>query len=404
MCYFFRTLLLVLHLGITTTINSFNHTYYITQHPLPYTNDFGASLNHFACTGQKQGLPSAATRAPNTNFDWEYYVQHNKLTDIHSEADAYEHYITKGKLEKLDYCKKFDILIALHLYDLDLTDEIIGRINYFIHNNPCNNYRIKINIPISDRLDSLGDFSSGYQDMDNQEAITFVKNRMTTLRSISNHDPIAYEPYARTLHRLAHYVSTSLSLPQENIHIIFSENRGMDIGGFLVLLHEMKKDTTPFDFLVKLHTKKEPSEYGDQFGQTWKSCLMSFLNSKINIVLRTYNAIYPCMLNWRNDSERNNPLFMNKKTKLCNILNISVANDYNFSAGTMFVVPHVFVTTLQQWNLEQIYSLFELGRVIAGYEHVCERLFGYIGETLCTKIACFDSVPRGCYSRHSDAP
>ncbi len=384
---------------IQSSISSFDHTHYIKKNRLTQftDNDFSCSLNHFARFGRKQGLESATTNIENSNFDWKYYVEHNKLPHITTEQQAYDHYIHYGESKNLPYCKPLSIVITMHLYDLDLMDELVNRVNYFINNNPHNKYLIKINVPVDERLLALDDFYVDYAsyDTDNENnAFLFLKNKITNLGP-SIGTKIKELNCTFLLNQIHNHLKKSFVVPQDNIQIIFSDNKGMDIGGFFVLLNEMKKENTQFDFLIKIHSKKGPSHYGNQFGTTWKNCLLSFLNLKINKILNTYDAIYPCKLSSLNDPERHNPLFKKKQNNLCALLNIPFNIEYEFAAGTMFVVPYAFFDTVKKWDFNLIYSLLVNGRSSLGYEHIFERLFGYIGKTTCSNIACFNYIPRG---------
>ncbi len=384
---------------IKLPIYTFDHTHYIKKNRLTqFTNkDFSSTLNHFACHGRKKGLESAKTDIENSNFDWEYYAKQNNLSDITTEEQADKHYIYYGKNKNLPYCKPLNILIAIHLYDLDLMDELVNRVNYFINNNPHNTYLIKINIPIDERLLKLDDFYVNYGEHGiekEKNSLFFLENKITDLGlPVSN--IIKKLNCAFLLKQLYNHLKKSFVISQNNIQIIFSSNKGMDIGGFFVLLNEMKKENAQFDFLVKIHTKKGPSSYGSQFGTTWKNCLLSFLNLKINKILNIYDAIYPCKLSSLNDPERHNPIFLHKKNRLCKLLNITIDTDYEFAAGTMFIVSYAFFEKIKEWDFNSIYPLFVEGRATLGYEHIFERLFGHIGKISSSNIACLNYIPRG---------
>jgi hypothetical protein len=383
----------------------FDYIYYLENNNINQPDMwFTGALNHFACHGLKQGLQTTETQIDNTNFDWEYYVNHNKLSAINDEQQAYKHYLQYGKKLQLPYCKHFNIIILLHLYDFEIMDEIIGKINYFINNNPLNKYHIKINVPVDARVLNLPNFCGGYNDIETDEASFFLNNKITSLdKQIST--LVQKSDYAPILYHIYHYLQKTFVLNKSEIQVVFSENRGMDIGGFFVLLNEIKKENKPFDFLIKLHTKRG-SVLKNQFFQTWRACIMSFLNIKINKVLRTYNSVYSCKMNCLNWPPQSLSSFLQKTNELCNILNLPQNNTYNFSAGTMFITSYdVYVNHLQKWNLENLYSLLKKGKVDSetevGYEHAFEGLFGYIKELTSSKILCLDYMPHGCAIKHN---
>ncbi|MCX5925591.1 MAG: hypothetical protein NT124_04845 [Candidatus Dependentiae bacterium] len=389
---------------MVTHINAFDCMYYIEKHNLAIPRyGFGAALDHFAKQGSREGLQTSETQIDNTNFDWEYYVEHNGLIEIKSEDVAYDHYQRYGKWQKLAYCKQFDIVILLHLYDLDIMDEMIGRINYFIKNNPLNTYRIKINVPVDARILKEISFYSGATGIQAADAASFLRDKAATLGA--EHKELIVSPdYSPILYNMYHYLQKAFLLDQAKIQVVFSENRGMDIGGFFVLCDELKKEDKPFDFVVKVHTKKGPSgplsPFGEQFGQTWRLCLLSFLNIKINKVLRTYDSIYSCKINIMDDPAREDRLFIEKNRELFDLLCLSKHNQYDFCGGTMFIASHDFINCIQKWDKARLYFLLEKGRTVIGYEHVFERLFGYVNASIGQKALCLDFMPRGSRVKH----
>lgn len=74
-------------------------------------------------------------------------------------------------------------------------------------------------------------------------------------------------------------------IDQKNIQIIFSENRGVDVGGFLLLLDQLIIQNTPHDFIVKLHTKTH---------EKWRNQLLSILDLKTNNILQEKECVYAC--------------------------------------------------------------------------------------------------------------
>lgn len=378
---------------IAVHINAFDHIYYLSKNNIKVeNNDFRLALNHYYQKGCNQGLQTSATQIDNTNFDWEYYVERNGLTEIKSEQAAYGHYQRYGKWQKLAYCKQFDIVILLHLYDLDIMDEMIGRINYFIKNNPLNTYRIKINVPVDTRILKEINFYGGDMGIKADDAAFFLRDKAAVLGA--EHKELMVSPdYSPILYNMYHYLQKAFVLEQDKIQIVFSENRGMDIGGFFVLLDELKKENKPFDFLVKVHTK------GNKVAGSliWRSLLVSFLNIKINRVLRMYDVIYSCRLHSIDDPVRYEPIFIEKSTKLWNFFGMKLGCPYDFCGGTMFVAPYAFFDFVHKWDFSYLYSATLIkGYNSAGYEHSFERLFGYIFSQMSSKVLCLDYIPRAC--------
>lgn len=371
---------------------SFDWSFYVKKYDLEKynINRWYLALDHFIHHGIAAGLHSTPIPIDNTNFDWEYYVEKNQLKDLRTETDAYNHYVNTGKSLNLEYCKSFKIVILLHLYNLQLMDEFIQKINFFMKNNPTNIYFVKINIPIDDRVFQFADKFSGYSQGQELLPITYIKAKTPY------HQVLINNKNAQVLSDIACYLEKQLNIPENRLQIIFSENRGLDIGGFFLLLDQIKKENLDFDFLIKLHTKRfnanHPGEgFGPNFGTGWRNILTSFLNIKINKILRSFECIYSCKLTSVDGSQDYDPTFVNLKKNLYNILNVSPEIQYNFCAGTIFIAPFKFYKAIRHWNFLSLFNMLNLGGIaLVGYENVYERLFGYYFDILKLKIFCLD--------------
>jgi hypothetical protein len=301
----------------------------------------------------------------NTNFDWNYYIAKNHIQGIYTEHAAYEHYMKIGKVRGYQCCKKFKILILLHLYNLDLIDELIGQINFFIKNNPVNSYYIKIVIPIDGRLLKC----SSFRTIPENDVTEYIRSKTPY------HQQLITPEYAHVLFNIEQYLKKNLQIDIKHIQIIFSENRGVDIGSFFLMLDQVKKENLSFDYMVKIHSKTNLN---------WRKLLLSSLNLKINKLLRLYDCIYTFKVIKTPD-----PLLIDIKNRL-NIPDFSSC-EYSFCGGTMFIAPYAFYEYIQSWDFVSLFNMLHMGRVAEdSYEHAFERLFGYIFTLLNFKILCHD--------------
>ena len=215
-------------------------------------------------------------------------------------------------------------------------DEFINKINFFMKNNPTNSYFIKINIPVDDRIFEFTNTLSNISKSEEISPTAYIKARTPY------HNTLINDQNADILFNIACYIEKQLNIPKDRLQIIFSENRGLDVGGFFLLLDQVKREKLNFDFMIKLHTKRfnanHPGEgFGLNFGVGWRNILTSFLNIKINKILRSYECIYSCKLN-SSDDNANNPAFVNLKKDLYNVLNILPDGTITF-ALEQFLLP-----------------------------------------------------------------
>ncbi len=349
---------------------------------------FGSALNHYGSVGVHKRLRSTQQQIDNTNFDWHYYVKHNKLTGILSERSAYRHYQRIGSKKHLDYCKHFTIAILLHLYDLTQTDFFAQKIIKCMHNNPHNKYSIYINIPVTDRL-----LDHSLQHAENTASIMCTDAMLSSLKKLSPyHDGLITAANAPLLYAIKEHLETLFSPLCSSVNIIFSDNKGMDTGGFLLLLDALHRNAENIDFLIKLHTKSGGQT--DVNRDMWRALLLSFLNIRINKLLTEYECIYSCSIDSKYDPCRNYGPYEDKKRRLSAYIgDIDFSKQYTFSAGTMFIVSRKFSDFMKKFDLIKLYEILEEGRIDNGYAHVFERLFGYFFETLHLKKLVLDYYP-----------
>jgi hypothetical protein len=350
---------------------SFNWTYYKEYYPdlvsSGITNDL-VGFYHFLSYGIHE-KKLGAKPFKNTNFDWYYYKTINNLEDINSNQQAYAHYETQLKIKKLVYCKRFKILIFLHLYNLDQIDEFIEKINYFMHINPCNDFHIKINIPIGTNVELFHLQNATPQIVSNEKAYNFLSSAI----ACKEHAYLLTQENCVKLYTIYNYIFDKIKLPTERMQIILSENRGLDIGGFLLLLDQTYKQNLPYDFIVKIHTKT---------AQNWREVLTSLLNLRINKLLNYADFVYSCNLSfdWHSPTI---PEVVKPLTQLFDFFKLPKKN-FDFSPGTMFIISDKIVDFFKNYDLITLYNMLHLdihyqsNRV--GLEHAYEWLFGYLAQ------------------------
>lgn len=286
-------------------------------------------------------------------FDWRYYAQCNKLS-FSNEQEALQHYQSIGYFQKLSYCQKFTFAILLHLYDLTLIDEFIDRINTFIRLNDLNSYYININVPISTNISSFNEPVPVSLD------INSIYNQMIAAAP--------YHPYLVTkdncvkLYQITTYLKQYLNLPHDKIQVMFSENRGYDIGGFLLQLDQLITKKIKHDFIIKLYTETNNKE---------RTLLTSFLNlSGINQLLRHKKAICPNIVTRKSDT-------LTKRLK-------QPYKRFNFYIGRMFLVSNKFTNFFKKHDLLKFFNLLTVDteRTLTSnnkYSYfVFEQFFGYL--------------------------
>jgi hypothetical protein len=244
-------------------------------------------------------------------------------------------------------------------------DELIEQINFFMKNNPINSYYIKINIPIGVRLLECPSF----REIPENDVTEYVRSKAPY------HQQLVTPEYAHILFNIEQYLKKNLQITSKHVQIIFSENRGVDIGGFFLMLDQVKRENLSFDYMVKIHSKTNLN---------WRKVLLSSLNLKINKLLRLYDCIYTFKVIATPD-----PLLIDIKNRL-NIPDIPSC-EYSFCGGTMFIAPYAFYEYIQSWDFVSLFNMLHMGRVTEdSYEHAFERLFGYIFTLLNFKTLCHD--------------
>ncbi len=306
----------------------------------------------------------------NTNFDWNYYAENNNL-DIKTKVEAINHYKNVGRKQNLSFCNKFKVAIIVHLYDLNLMEEFIEKINYFIKINQLNEFYIKINIPIGANIHLYkGELNSWlFEDISYFNHILNLTPYHKYLINANNY-PI--------LSSLSHKLKNAFEVNSDKVQIMFSENRGADIGGFLLSIDQMFKQNLNVDYIVKVHTKNKNS---------WRQVLTSILNLRINKLLNEYEYVHNCYIN----VFKVHPILINlMKTSILKNFNIECTKPFGHSSGTMFIASSKLLDIFKNYNLLTLFNNlnpnddFHNPAINTGLkmEHQYELFFGCLASEL----------------------
>jgi len=268
------------------------------------------------------------------------------------------------------------IVILLHLYDLNLMDEFIAKINRFIKNNRKNRYYIKVNIPVDKNVTLFKRFEKS--EIIYLEQKDSIHNQCILLAPY--HSEKITKDNCIKLHLIANYLKESFVLDNKDIQVMYSENRGVDIGGFFLLIDQVIKQNIKHDYIIKLHSKSKPD---------WRKELLSILDLKINDVLPKYQSVYAC----RHIFPK--PLCKYFKD-VCFLVNeilyiLDMPKNYKrapYSAGTMFIVSSKVTNFFKKYSMLNLFKRLNLGfpksitRSNPLLEHGFEAFFGYLIEVL----------------------
>lgn len=361
-------ILLFLSLFSSFTSQAFDWEHYVATHAeLKKIDDWLPAFKHYVSSGMRNNLEAVPEKIYPTNFDWIYYKQVNKLK-FSSEKQALNHYQKKGFYKKLPYCKPFTFVILLHLHNINLIDELIQQINHFTKINETNKFYIKINIPVAQNIIKNARFiQSQNKTLDHQNILSKMK------KMAPHHPQLVTSNNCKRLYKIYKHLKNNLMINKQNIQIIFSENRGFDIGGFLLLLDQLIKEKLPHDFIIKLHTKTST---------VWRDILTSFMNIPVNKLLHKRKCLYSNKIHY--DFNQTKDINKENVRSLLNYFNLP-EKEFDFCGGTMFIASSKFTDFFKNYNLLDLIKRLTYGRPLRNnglIEHAYERLFGYILDHL----------------------
>ena len=172
------------------------------------------------------------------------------------------------------------------------------------------------------------------------------------------------------------------TFPGSKIEIV--ENRGYDLGPFVHVLN--KVDLNDYDFIVKLHTKRDiplggQLNYFDMTGSKWRKYALEFISSTehLNQCISAFhqNNKLGMISNYRLIVHKEHDDFTAKKRALALLRKLHIDTvEYGFVAGTMFIVRASLFLPLQKLHLN--IKNFEIPDTqhTSSLAHVLERFLG----------------------------
>lgn len=149
------------------------------------------------------------------------------------------------------------------------------------------------------------------------------------------------------------------------------ENRGYDLGPFFFILGKI--DLTEYDYVVKLHTKRNRIgfvNYLPLFGGTWRRKLLGFC--------RTRSRVEKSLFLLESDDSvgmvGHGDLIMSTRDEMDGVLHRREDEAFDFVAGTMFVARASVLQPLKATIRFEDFPVMK-GRAF-GFAHECERLLG----------------------------
>lgn len=144
----------------------------------------------------------------------------------------------------------------------------------------------------------------------------------------------------------------------QNIVILICENKGMDIGLFLMALHYIQKQNYKHDYIIKIHTKTNDSFRNQSLYNLMGSSEIIINNIKKlnnnNNGMISGNTIYS--YNHDKDPFIYNLYYLDQLIKYLYNENINF-NKMEFSAGTFFIIKNDVFDILNITNIEYIYNM-----------------------------------------------
>lgn len=349
--------LLIIVIAAIFSLQAFDWEYYLRNNK--DLRDAGISTfftaqYHFAKFGIHEKRKSTSTNFIDSNFNWNYYVEKNNLS-CSNEAEALKHYEEFGKDQNLAYAKPITMIICLHLYNLDLAEEFIERINRFMSINDMNTYYIKITIPIAENITTFNHTS--------QSDIPINMMYSQALANTPYHKELVTLENSQQLFSIYTYLKNAFNINPEKVQIIFSENRGVDIGGFYLCMDQIIQQNLEHDFIMKIHSKTV---------EGWRKMLTSFMNVRINSLLHAYDCIYSCRVQY---NEQDHILNKEDAETALRALKISLNHNFDYPAGTMFIASNKITDFYKNLDRLALFKLLNIG--FPKYSHISLLEYGF---------------------------
>lgn len=183
----------------------------------------------------------------------------------------------------------------------------------------------------------------------------------------------------------------------QNLFITYSDNKGMDIGGFITSYLKMIELALNYDSIIKIHTKSNDN---------WRFAMLyallgteSIINNNLELMKRDNigmigNDLIPLRSIVNKNSYRFIDIYMN-------LFNIKFNSQGHFVPGTIFWIKGSVLS--KHFDKEKLYICYNSfnkdycgskENIKEGRPHAFERFFGIIVESSLKKTVRFDSNPQ----------
>jgi len=280
------------------------------------------------------------------------------------------------------------IAVCIHLYHTNMWEEI----THYLKNLKVD-YDLYVNLPIKDSQfgnNLPADFIwSEYTSLNPDLIPNGVKTESLAVRHYLKHGIKENRKYTNNV-----LIVEKIKEFKSNVKIIFSPNKGVDIGGFLYTYKHVDPKT---DLILKIHTKAGLGSYNSpsksvlnrgvstaqRSGNNWFKILMNgVLESevKVNSILNEFKNNPECGMIGNKIVSCFNPNIdeINKIYKIMNLKKFSP--EFKFVGGTIFWVDN---TILKKYftneMIDKILNHLPYGYVIEpSPNHAMERIFGIL--------------------------
>lgn len=291
------------------------------------------------------------------DFDWEFYIEQNhdvKKAGIIGLDAAYKHWTTYGCYEnrwvrsiksgtslkiKLKTTERiqnkqpyiytqsytlappvsppsppkpmdlgFKIAVLVHIFDVTMFHFFINYINHLSQMYVNNNFDIYINV-VEENTQYKGDLKQMTSEV---------------IKTINN----------------------------TNVHYFFSENRGGDIGGFLLLAKKIVNSRIDYKYAIFVHSKTK--------FQWRKDLCQTVFNIPFESIAKTPEVGIVSNKKWIHTFDPHNQpdeyrRFRYHLVDLCDVYNLSYETPWQFVAGTMFLVHMDIIRYIVNHNIDDVY-------------------------------------------------
>lgn len=161
--------------------------------------------------------------------------------------------------------------------------------------------------------------------------------------------------------------------------ILIKSNRGCDTGAFLLHMKHLFESNKKYDYVLKIHTKKNP---------IWRNQLLKDIagsTQQVKHIMQLFQEDQSIGMigvdRWKINIEPANRPFIDC---ICHRLGLTVKDDASFVGGTIFWMKYELIHKLMQKIYDKVefeYSLCELGYPMSNqptYTHSWERIYGLI--------------------------